>query len=187
MGFSNKTSTLWGIGYYFIILYFGEISEISTHYNNITFLKFRGNIRNLAVSIKVLQPYLKFRIFPRNLTNFNWHAFQQPLKISGKTSQFLVFVHYISGMHVLFRGVVYWDLKKLKKKHFFPQILSLFLASFTTKQAIFLIFLTHFSDFCENLQSKKKNCVVVSKDIRFTYFHPSESRLQQFMYTHQFC
>ena len=63
---------------------------ISTHFNNISFLKFWGNIRNLAVSIEVLQPYLKFRIFPRNLTTFNCHAFQQPLKISGKTSQFVL-------------------------------------------------------------------------------------------------
>ena len=46
----------WLLLHYFI---FREISEISTHYNNITFLKFRGNIRNLAVSIEVLQTCLK--------------------------------------------------------------------------------------------------------------------------------
>ena len=74
-----------------LLRYFGEISEISTHYNDITFLKFRGNIRNLAVSIEVLQTCLKFWIFPRNITNFNWHTFQHRLKISEKTSQFLVF------------------------------------------------------------------------------------------------
>ena len=73
-----------------LLRYFGEISEISTHYNDITFLKFRGNIRNLPVSIEVLQTCLKFRIFPRNITNFNWHTFQHCLKISEKTSQFLV-------------------------------------------------------------------------------------------------
>ena len=150
-----------------LLRYFGEISEISTHYNDITFLKFRGNIRNLPVSIEVLQTCLKISDISPKYYKLLLTYFSTSFKNIGENLTIFSFQCIIFRRCMFFLGVLllgcFWDFEKIKKKHFFSEILSLFKPSFTTKQAIFLIFLPHFSDFCENLPSKKKSVWLFQK------------------------
>ena len=99
-----------------LLRYFGEISEISTHYNDITFLKFRGNIRNLPVSIEVLQTCLKISDISPKYYKLLLTYFSTSFKNIGENLTIFSFLCIIFRRCMFFLGVLFFGiLKKLKK------------------------------------------------------------------------
>ena len=102
-----------------LLRYFGEISEISTHYNDITFLKFRGNIRNLPVSIEVLQTCLKISDISPKYYKLLLTYFSTSFKNIGENLTIFSFQCIIFRRCMFFLGVLllgcFWDFEKIKK------------------------------------------------------------------------
>ena len=102
-----------------LLRYFGEISEISTHYNDITFLKFRGNIRNLPVSIEVLQTCLKISDNSPKYYKLLLTYFSTSFKNIGENLTIFSFQCIIFRRCMFFLGVLllgcFWDFEKIKK------------------------------------------------------------------------
>ena len=99
-----------------LLRYFGEISEISTHYNDITILKFRGNIRNLPVSIEVLQTCLKISDNSPKYYKLLLTYFSTSFKNIGENLTIFSFLCIIFRRCMFILGVLFFGiLKKLKK------------------------------------------------------------------------
>ena len=102
-----------------LLRYFGEISEISTHYNDITFLKFRGNIRNLPDSIEVLQTCLKISDISPKYYKLLLTYFSTSFKNIGENLTIFSFQCIIFRRCMFFLGVLllgcFWDFEKIQK------------------------------------------------------------------------